>query len=80
MYRDWRPIVFAAALVAVHHIAFDRMQAAGMAVYCTPSPDFFKIVLHAVYVVVQTGVEVFIALRLRARHSRAKSWAGSSMS
>ena len=26
---DWRPIVFAAVLFAVHHLLFDRLQAAG---------------------------------------------------
>ncbi|AOG21898.1 hypothetical protein [Acidovorax sp. RAC01] len=29
VYLDWRPIVFAAALFAVHHVLFDRLQAAG---------------------------------------------------
>ena len=29
VYRDWRPIVVTAAFFAVHHVAFDRMQAAG---------------------------------------------------
>ena len=28
VYRDWRPIVVSAAFFAVHHVAFDRMQAA----------------------------------------------------
>ncbi len=65
VYRDWRPIVWAAALFAVHHVVFDRLQALGMGVYCTPSPDFLKTVMHAAYVVVQTGVEIFLALRLR---------------
>jgi len=64
VYRDWRVIVFAATLVAVHHIVFDRLQAAGWTVYCTPQADFLKIVMHATYVVVQTGVEVFIAVKM----------------
>ena len=29
VYLDWRPIVWAALLFAVHHVLFDRLQAAG---------------------------------------------------
>jgi methyl-accepting chemotaxis protein len=50
----------------VHHVAFDRMQAAGMGVYCTPEPNFLKIVMHAGYVVLQTALEVLIAVRMAA--------------
>jgi len=64
VYRDWRPILMAAGVIAVQHVVFDRLQAAGWAVYCTPEADFLKIVLHAAYVVVQSGVEVLIAVRL----------------
>ncbi len=66
VYRDWRPIVATAAFFAVHHVAFDRMQAAGMGVYCTPEPNFLKIVMHAAYVVLQTALEIWIALRMAA--------------
>jgi len=65
MYRDWRVLLFAAGLFAVHHVLFDRLQAMALGVYCTPAPDFLRIVLHAVYVVIQTGVEIFLAVRLR---------------
>jgi methyl-accepting chemotaxis protein len=65
VYRDWRPIVLAAALFAVHHVAFDRMQAFGLGVYCTPEANLLKTLMHAIYVVVQTGIEIFLALRLR---------------
>jgi methyl-accepting chemotaxis protein len=65
VYRDWRPIVAAAVLIAVHHIAFDRLQAAGAGVYCLAAPDFLKIVAHAGYVVVQTGFEIYMAVLMR---------------
>jgi methyl-accepting chemotaxis protein len=52
VYLDWKVIVFGAALIAVHHIVFDRLQAAGMCFYCTTAPDFMRIVLHAVFVVI----------------------------
>ena len=64
VYRDWRPIVALAVFFAVHHVVFDRLQAAGWGVYCTPEPDFLKVVMHAGYVVVQTALEVFMAIKL----------------
>ena len=65
VYRDWRPIVLSAVFFALHHVVFDRLQAAGFGVYCTPDANFLKIVMHAAYVVVQSGLEVFVALRMR---------------
>ena len=53
VYRDWRIIVFGAGLYAVHHVLFDRLQAAGFGLYCLTEPDFARVMLHAVYVVVQ---------------------------
>lgn len=66
VYRDWRAIVLTAGFFAVHHVAFDRLQAMGWPVYCTPAPDLFKTMMHAVYVVGQTSVEVFLAIALRS--------------
>ncbi|MBP6898599.1 MAG: chemotaxis protein [Burkholderiaceae bacterium] len=65
VYRDWRPIVAAAGLIAVHHIAFDRLQAAGVGVYCMAQADFAKVLLHAGYVVVQAGFGIHMALLMR---------------
>ena len=62
VYLDWIPIVFGAALFAVHHVLFDRLQAAGLGFYCATEPDFLRIVLHATYVVIQTALEVVLAL------------------
>ena len=64
VYLDWKVIVFGAALFAVHHIVFDRLQAAGMGFYCTTAPDFMRIILHAVFVVIQSGVEVVLAVSM----------------
>ena len=64
VYLDWRPIVWAALLFAVHHVLFDRLQAAGFGVYCMTSPDFGRVVIHAVYVVIQTVLEVILAVNM----------------
>jgi len=65
IYRDWRPIVVAAGVIAVHHLGFDRLQAGGAGIYCLTEPDFGRVMIHAGYVVVQTGFEIYMALRLR---------------
>jgi methyl-accepting chemotaxis protein len=65
-YRNWRPIVFAALVIAVHHIAFDRLQLWGAPLYCLTEPDFGRILIHATFVIIQTAAEVGIALRTRA--------------
>jgi methyl-accepting chemotaxis protein len=69
VYQDWRPIVFAAALFAVHHVLFDRLQAMGLGFYCLTEANFWRVVLHAVYVVIQTSLEVVLAIGM-ARTAR----------
>jgi methyl-accepting chemotaxis protein len=66
LYRDWMPLLVGAATIAVHHVAFDRLQALGFPVYCTTEPDLARVMLHAGYVVVQTGFEIVIGMRMRA--------------
>ncbi|RFO97227.1 chemotaxis protein [Rhodoferax lacus] len=65
VYLDWKLIVFGAALIAVHHVLFDRLQAAGLGFYCTTQADFMRIVLHATFVVIQASVEVVLAMGMR---------------
>ena len=62
MYSDWRPILLAAGLVAVEHFVTDRLQASGAGVFCTTSPSFLRVVMHAVYVVLQTGAEIYMTV------------------
>ncbi len=69
VYRDWRPIVFGAALFAVHHVLFDRLQASGYGIFCLTQPDFMRVMLHALYVVIQSAVEVVLAVGM-ARAAR----------
>ena len=64
VYLDWRPIVWAAALFAVHHVVFDRLQAAGVGLYCITAPDLGQVMLHALYVVIQTVLEVILAVKM----------------
>ena len=52
VYLDWRPIVLSALVFAVHHVLFDRLQAAGFGVYCLTEASFVRTLSHAVYVVI----------------------------
>ena len=60
VYRDWRVVLACALFFAVHHVVFDRLQALGWGIYCTTQPDFAKVALHAAFVVLQTGVEIYV--------------------
>jgi len=66
-YRHWAPIITGAAFIAVHHIVFDRLQLAGVGVFCVTEPDFGRVLIHAGYVVVQTAFQVLVALGMHKR-------------
>lgn len=67
-YRDWRVPVAAAVFVAVHHVAFHFMQVAGWPVYLLnhTTGGHAIVVVHALFVVFETGVLVFLARNLEA--------------
>jgi methyl-accepting chemotaxis protein len=66
IYRDWIPLVFAAGLIAIHHLGFDLLQRAGRPVYVFGTAGGIDIVLvHAAFVVFETGLLVWMAVKLR---------------
>jgi methyl-accepting chemotaxis protein len=67
VYADWRPIVTAAATIAVQHVAFSLLQSAGVGVRLVPEANntLTLITVHAFYVVMETAVLCFISLRVR---------------
>eukprot|EP01038_Epipyxis_sp_PR26KG_P000489 gene489-691_t len=75
LYRDWRPILMAAGVIAVHHVVFDRLQAAGVGVYCTPEADFVKILGHASYVALAGGAGAAVAAARQAFDAGDYRWA-----
>lgn len=78
-YCDWRPVVFAAGVIAVHHLGFDALQRAGVGVYVfSESQGFGWVLLHAAYVVVEAGVLCYLAVmlaRLLERSEQAVAFA-----
>ncbi|TBO34192.1 chemotaxis protein [Aquabacterium lacunae] len=63
VYRKVVPVVVGAAAIAVHHLSFNYMQAWGWGPICFTEPGLMKVVEHAVYVVAEAAVLIFLALR-----------------
>ncbi|MFT5588486.1 MAG: methyl-accepting chemotaxis protein [Bradyrhizobium sp.] len=63
-YRDWSVILIAAGVIAIHHFSFSYLQQWGYGVVCFTEPSFGKVVLHAAYVVVESGVLAYLAIVL----------------
>lgn len=66
-YRDWVPLVAGAALIAVHHVLFNALQAGGAGVWIFDSnrSGWDIVFIHALYVVVETAALCWLALLSR---------------
>jgi methyl-accepting chemotaxis protein len=66
-YHNWVPIVTAAAVIAVHHLAFYYFQTQDLPVWVlsTDNTGWWVIMLHAMYVVIETAILLIIVSRLR---------------
>jgi methyl-accepting chemotaxis protein len=61
-WSDWRAIVANAAVTAVHHLVLNYAWPA--AVFPAAEPDLARVLVHAVIVVLQTGVLCWIAFKM----------------
>lgn len=64
-YRDWKMIVLAAGLVAIHHLSFNWLQELGYGVICLAKPGWNMVFIHAGYVVAETIVLCYLAVILQ---------------
>ncbi len=65
-YRDWIPLVFAAGIIAVHHVVFAALQNAGQPVWVFSTAGGIGIVLvHALFVICETALLVWMSIKLR---------------
>ncbi|MFA9216296.1 MAG: methyl-accepting chemotaxis protein [Sphingomonadaceae bacterium] len=64
-YRDWIVIVVAATTIALHHLSFNYLEELGYGVRCMAEPGFGRVLVHAAYVVVETGVLCFLSMVLK---------------
>jgi methyl-accepting chemotaxis protein len=81
VYQDWRVIVAAAAFVALHHLLFNFLQQAGFGTMCLSRPSLPVIIVHALYVVVETAAlchfaRSFARQRLQTEADRRSLQAG----
>src|SRR3984957_959918 len=73
IYQDWRVIVGAAVVIAVHHLLFNYLQAAHYRVWVFTVPDFPMIFVHAAYVVVESAALCYLAAVLNKRRWGAEA-------
>ena len=74
-YRDWLPILLAAAAIAVHHLAFFVAQQQGNPIYLLQAGSGWPVVLvHAAYVVAET-----LILLVLARHGAREAAIGEDL-
>ncbi|WP_292936761.1 methyl-accepting chemotaxis protein [Noviherbaspirillum sp.] len=67
-YEDWRVIVVAAAVAAIHHLSFNYLQELGYRTICFTRPSFGLVLLHAAYVVLEAAVLSYLAILLKKEH------------
>ena len=61
-YRDWLPIVVAAATIAIHHLGFHWLQHLGYPVFVMDTHGGWSMIfLHAFYVVVESVILIYLA-------------------
>ena len=66
-FHDWRPVLAAAATIAVHHIVFSYLQQTNSAIHIFENINNFSIVMvHAAYVVVEAGLIIYLAKKAEA--------------
>ena len=74
-YRDWVPILVAAAVIAVHHVVFFLLQQSGTSIFLVGADAGWPIVLiHAGYVVVETLILIILA-----RHAADEAVVGEQL-
>jgi methyl-accepting chemotaxis protein len=66
-YRDWLPVIVAAATIAVHHLSFYYMQLQGVNVFLLPEVEggLPIVMLHATYVVLESALLVYMSISLK---------------
>jgi len=61
----------------VEHLLADRLQAAGIGVFCMASPSILKVTMHALYVILQTSAEIYMAVWMNRATSQGAVAAAS---
>src|SRR5690625_5290057 len=72
-YRDWTPIVTAAAVTALHHVIGHMLHESGAPIHVFNHDHlgFGAVLVHAAFVVFEAGMLVVFAIRLRREADQA---------
>ena len=66
-YRDWKPVLVAALVIAVHHVAFNFLQAGNTGFYVFAlGADLKMLIIHALAVVFESALLILMAINLRS--------------
>ncbi len=65
-YRDWKPVFVASLVIAVHHVAFNFLQAGNTGLYIfVQGADLKMLIVHSLAVVFESALLMFMAINLR---------------
>jgi len=66
-YLDIKPLLAGAATIAVHHLVFGLLQASNGSVWVFPNPEnaIMMFLIHAVYVIFETGFLIYFVMLSR---------------
>lgn len=77
IYKDWMPVVAGAGFIAIHHLLLTALQQAGASLGEMPvilfnhGATYGMALLHAAFVVFESAILVFFALRMAAERHQA---------
>jgi methyl-accepting chemotaxis protein len=73
VYQDWRVIVGAATVIAIHHLLFNYLQAAHYPVWVFGTPNLGMVFVHAAYVVAESVALCYLGAVLNKKTAEAAS-------
>jgi methyl-accepting chemotaxis protein len=73
IYQDWRVIVGAAGVIAIHHLLFNYLQAAHYPVWVFGTPNLGMVFVHAAYVVAESVALCYLGAVLNKKTAEAAS-------
>lgn len=72
-YRDYRPVLMGAVTAAIHHILFNYLQENDLfGIVCFMHVGFHMVVFHAIFVVAQSAILIYMAVNM-ANDARSAS-------
>jgi methyl-accepting chemotaxis protein len=71
IFRDWRLIALGATLLTLHHVGFDRLQAAGFPVYFSSQPNPTALGVHLLLLWAQTAYLIRLTRQIREQTREA---------